>query len=192
LIGLDQDLWNYISRGLVVQKAKRGETGSSTMPHKVNPIDFENSEGNLGMANALLAFMSNKLPISRLQRDLSDSTVLRNIGVTLGYSIVAYKSLSKGLGSIAFNAREAAQELDDHPEILTEAIQVILKKEGVADAFEKLKDRSRGKQITLEDLHHWVEKLDIDEGTKLRIKKLKPSDYIGLAKLLATTREDPG
>jgi adenylosuccinate lyase len=189
LIGLDQDVWNYISRGLVVQRAKRGEAGSSTMPHKVNPIDFENSEGNLGIANALLAFMVNKLPISRLQRDLSDSTVLRNIGVALGYSLVAYKSLSKGLGKISFNTSEAAQELDDHPEILTEAIQVILKKKGIPNAYEKLKDRSRGKKITLEDLHKWLGELKLDEETKARLQKLKPSDYIGLAKVLATLRE---
>ncbi len=189
LIGLDQDLWNYISRGLIVQRVKRGETGSSTMPHKVNPIDFENSEGNLGITNALLTFMGNKLPISRLQRDLSDSTVLRNIGVALGYSLVGYKSLSKGLGRVAFNEREAFQEVGSHPELLTEAIQVILKKEGIADAYEKLKDRSRGKKIMLEDLHKWVEELDLDEETKLRLLKLKPSDYIGLAKILSTQRE---
>lgn len=189
LIGLDQDLWNYISRGLVVQRSKRGETGSSTMPHKVNPIDFENSEGNLGLANALLAFMVNKLPISRLQRDLSDSTVLRNIGVALGYSLVAYKSLSKGLAGIALNTRQAEQEVNDHPEILTEAIQVILKTRGIPDAYEKLKDRSRGKKITLEDLREWVEELDLDQETRRHLLKLAPTDYIGLAKVLSTLRE---
>ncbi len=189
LIGLDQDLWNYISHGLVVQRSRRSETGSSTMPHKVNPIDFENSEGNLGLANALLTFMVNKLPISRLQRDLSDSTVLRNTGVALGHSLVAYKSLSKGLDGIDFNTREAAQELNEHPEILTEAIQIILKKAGIVDAYEKIKDRSRGKKITREDLRQWLEELDLDEETKHRLQKLKPTDYIGLAKVLSTLRE---
>jgi adenylosuccinate lyase len=189
LIGLDQDLWNYISRGLVVQRANRGEAGSSTMPHKVNPIDFENSEGNLGIANALLTFMANKLPISRLQRDLSDSTVLRNTGVALGYSLVAYKSLSNGLDRIAFNTVGAVQEVNEHPEILTEALQIILKTEGIADAYEKLKDRTRGKKIDLEDLRQWVEELDLDQETKHRLQKLNPTDYIGLAKVLSTLRE---
>ena len=189
LIGLDQDLWTYISRGLVTQRPVRGEIGSSTMPHKVNPIDFENSEGNMGLANALLAFLGNKLPISRLQRDLSDSTVLRNIGVALGYSLIGYKSLSAGLSKIAFNEHRASQELDEHPEVLTEAIQILLRKEGVFDAYEKLKDRSRGKSITTKGLQDLIDELDIDEATKLRIKKLRPADYIGLAAVLATITE---
>jgi adenylosuccinate lyase len=189
LIGLDQDLWQYVSRGLVTQKLVRGEVGSSTMPHKVNPIDFENSEGNLGLANALLAFLGNKLPISRLQRDLSDSTVLRNIGVALGYSLVGYKSLSAGLNKIAFNEHAALQELDQHPEVLTEAIQVILKKAGVEKAYENLKDKSRGKTITAKELREFIDDLEIDEAIKLLIKQLKPADYIGLAADLATLED---
>jgi adenylosuccinate lyase len=189
LIGLDQDLWQYVSRGLVTQMPVRGEIGSSTMPHKVNPIDFENSEGNLGLANALLAFLSSKLPISRLQRDLSDSTVMRNIGVALGYTLVGYKSLSVGLNKITFNEQEASREIDQHPEVLTEAIQVLLKKEGVYNAYEKLKDKTRGKSIAIKDLQQLVDKLDINEEVKLRIKKLKPADYIGLAVVLATLDE---
>ena len=190
LIGLNQDLWSYMSHGLIEQRPIRGEIGSSTMPHKINPIDFENSEGNLGMANALLAFLVTKLPISRLQRDLSDSTVLRNISVALGYCLVGYKSLLKGLSRISFNEQAAAQELDQHPEVLTEAIQVLLKREGVFDAYEQLKERSRGKVTRLADLHKLVEELDLDKGIKLRIKNLKPANYIGLAGILSTIRDE--
>ncbi len=181
LLGLSQDMWRYISAGLVAQKAVAGEVGSSTMPQKVNPIDFENAEGNLGLANALLTFMSEKLPMSRLQRDLSDSTVLRNIAVALGHCLLAYKSLLKGLAKTAFDARAAKQELRVHPEVLAEAYQTILRAAGVPQAYEKIKTLTRGQRVTEADLKQFAAALHIDKTTTQKLLALTAENYVGLA-----------
>lgn len=186
-IDLDQDMWRYISDGWITQKIKEGEVGSSTMPHKVNPIDFENSEGNLGIANALLNYFSCKLPISRLQRDLSDSTVERNFGVAFGHSIVGYVSISKGLNKISINKERMMHDLDNHPEIISEAIQTILRKEGVAMPYEALKKLTRGKSITMENIATFIDNLEVKEDVKKRLKKITPRNYIGLASVIAET-----
>ena len=159
LIDLDRDVWSYISRGVFTQKTVKGEIGSSTMPHKVNPIDFENSEGNLGIANSLLRHMSEKLPISRMQRDLTDSTVQRNIGIAWGYSILAYKSTLKGLGKLELNKKVIQHELDNNWALLAEAIQTVMRKNGVPNAYEKLKELTRGKEITKETVRKFVAEL---------------------------------
>ncbi len=185
LIGFDQDMWRYISDGWVVQKAVSGETGSSTMPHKVNPIDFENSEGNLGLANALLNFFAAKLPISRLQRDISDSTVLRNFGVALAHSLIGYKSAIKGLGKIAPDRDAMKRALLAHPEVIAEAIQIILRREGVRDAYETLKTVTRGRNVSLKDLRTFIGNLSVSPSVKKELLKLAPEAYIGLAKRLA-------
>lgn len=185
LIGLDQDFWRYISDGWLTQKAKAGEVGSSTMPHKVNPIDFENSEGNLGVANALFNFFAAKLPIARLQRDLSDSTVERNFGVAFAHSLVAYESLKRGLASVSPNGEAMKAALNDHPEVLAEAIQTVLRREGATGAYEKLKDLTRGKKVTLNDLQVFISNLHIADGVKTELLKLTPENYIGLAAKLA-------
>jgi len=185
LIGLDRDMWGYISLGYFKQNQKTREVGSSTMPHKVNPINFESSEGNLGLANAIFNHMANKLPISRFQRDLSDSTVLRNIGVALGHSILAYKSTRRGLEKLEVNESVMACELDCHAELLAEAIQVVLKREGVAMPYETLKKLTRGKKIVLDDLHIFIDQLSVSSRVKFKLKQLKPTDYLGLAKKIA-------
>lgn len=185
LRGLAQDIWLYISRDLITQKKKDGEVGSSAMPHKVNPIDFENAEGNLKLANALFTMFSNELPVSRLQRDLSDSTIERNFGVAFGHSMIAYLSLEKGIGKLEVNEALMAQELDAHPEVLTEAIQLLLKKHGIENAYEQMKKLSRGAKVTLEDLHAFIEKVDMPEPEKKRLLALTPATYIGKAAKLA-------
>lgn len=181
LLGFSQDMWRYISAGLVRQRAVAGEVGSSTMPQKVNPIDFENAEGNLGLANALLSFLSQKLPLSRLQRDLSDSTVLRNIPVALGHCLLAYQSLLKGLGKTDFDAALAKAELLNHPEVLAEAYQTILRAAGVSGAYEKLKAFTRARAVTADDFKRFTESLNLDEKTKKKLLALDVCDYVGLA-----------
>ena len=181
LLGLCQDMWRYISAGLVKQKTVAGEVGSSTMPQKVNPIDFENAEGNLGLANALLTFFSEKLPLSRLQRDLSDSTVLRNMAVGLGHCLLAYQSLLKGLRKTDFDARAARAELEAHPEVLAEAYQTVLRAAGVEGAYEKLKAFTRGRAVTAEDLKTFIHSLNTDEKTKQKLLALDVCSYTGLA-----------
>jgi adenylosuccinate lyase len=185
LLDLSQDMWRYISDGWVTQKPKEGEVGSSAMPHKVNPIDFENAEGNLGVANALFTHLSQKLPISRLQRDLSDSTVERTFGTAFAHSLIAYSSLTKGFGKISVNAAALSEALRAHPEVLAEAIQTVLRKEGVEMPYEKLKALTRGRTVTLEDLRTFISALEISASLKSRLLELSPEGYIGLAATLA-------
>ncbi len=181
LIGLDQDLWRYISDDWITQKQVDGEIGSSTMPHKINPIDFENSEGNLGLANALFTYFSGKLPISRLQRDLSDSTVERNFGVAFAHSLIGYSSTLKGLKKISVNEEKVLQELEKHPEVISEALQTILRREGIDTPYEQLKTLTRGRKMTMVDFEHFINNLDISEKLKKELNTLTPSGYIGLA-----------
>ncbi|QQR84085.1 adenylosuccinate lyase [Candidatus Peregrinibacteria bacterium] len=181
LLDLDRDLWLYISRGIFKQKVVKGEVGSSTMPHKVNPIDFENSEGNIGLANALLSHLSEKLPVSRMQRDLTDSTVQRNIGVALGYSLLAYQSTLKGLGKLELNKVKIEAELNGNWELLAEPIQTVMRKHAVPQAYEKLKELTRGKRLTKEEIHTFVSALDIPDEDKKRLLSLTPATYIGLS-----------
>ena len=186
LLDFNQDMWRYISDGWVGQIPKAGETGSSTMPHKINPIDFENSEGNLGIANALFEFFGRKLPISRLQRDLSDSTVQRAFGTAFGHSYLAYTSLLKGLSKITVNKTKIKEDLNAHPEVITEAVQTILRREGVPMPYEKLKDLARGKEITLADIHKFINDLEVSDKIKKELLKITPENYIGLASKLAS------
>jgi adenylosuccinate lyase len=172
LLDLSRDMWHYISRGIFAQRAKKGEVGSSVMPHKVNPIDFENAEGNLGLARSLFAHFAEKLPISRLQRDLSDSTVQRNIGSACGYHLLACTSLQNGLARVAFDKKAAKAELLDHPEVIAEAIQTVLRKNGIPDAYEKLKKLTRGKKITRENLITFINDLKIPKEDKIRLLKV--------------------
>ena len=185
LIGLNQDIWHYISDEWLVQKAVKNEIGSSAMPHKVNPIDFENSEGNLGLANALFEFFARKLPISRLQRDLSDSTVERAFGTAFGHSYLAYISLLKGLSKISVNEKKILEDLNNHPKVITEAIQTILRRESVTMPYEKLKELTRGKEVTLTDIHKFINALDVEDKVKKELLKITPENYIGLAAKLA-------
>jgi len=186
LIDFDRDVWGYISLGYFRQKAKQGEVGSSTMPHKVNPIDFENSEGNLGVANALLRHMSEKLPVSRWQRDLTDSTVLRNMGVALGHALLGYDSCLKGLSRLDADRGRMAADLDGRWEVLAEPIQTVMRRHGIADAYEKLKELTRGKDgITRNALHAFIMGLAIPEADKQRLLALTPATYIGKATELA-------
>ncbi len=185
LIDLARDVWGYISVGYFKQKLKDGEIGSSTMPHKVNPIDFENAEGNLGLANAVLRHLAEKLPISRWQRDLTDSTVLRNIGVALGYATLAYNSLMTGLNKLELNEERLAEDLDAAWEVLAEPIQTVMRRYGVAGAYEKLKEVTRGKSVLAEDLHQLIRSLDIPEADKQRLLAMTPASYIGKATELA-------
>lgn len=184
LIDLSRDFWMYISLKYFKQKVKAGEVGSSTMPHKVNPIDFENAEGNLGLANALLRHMAEKLPISRMQRDLSDSTVERNIGSAFGYSVLAYKSLMTGLLKVEINEAAMAADLNDNWEVLTEPIQTVLRKYKVAGAYEKLKELSRGKKLGEKEIQAFIKQLKIDDDDKKRLLALTPATYIGIAEKL--------
>jgi adenylosuccinate lyase len=186
LIDLDRDIWGYVSIGYFRQKMKEGEVGSSTMPHKVNPIDFENSEGNLGLANALLRHMAEKLPISRWQRDLTDSTVLRNMGVALGYSLLGWQSLGQGLAKLAVDEAAIAADLDANWEVLAEPIQTVMRRYGVPNSYEKLKDLTRGVTgMTRESLHAFIEGLPIPADARARLKTLTPANYIGKAAELA-------
>jgi len=186
LIGMDRDLWQYVSLGYFKQRPRKGEVGSSTMPHKVNPIDFENSEGNLGMANAILGHLSEKLPISRLQRDLTDSTVTRNIGVALGHSLLAYLSCLKGLSKLEVDAVRMNLDLEDKWELLAEPVQTVLRRYGVSGAYEQMKELTRGKGITKDDLQEFIRGLNmIPDEDKARLLALTPATYIGLAEKLA-------
>jgi adenylosuccinate lyase len=185
LMDFDRDIWGYISLGYFKQRPKEGEIGSSTMPHKVNPIDFENSEGNLGLANALLRHLAEKLPISRWQRDLTDSTVLRNVGVALGHSLLAYASCMKGLSKLEANAARMNEDLDANWEVLAEPIQTVMRRYGITDAYEQLKELTRGKGITREALTVFVRGLSIPEDAKQRLLKLTPARYTGKAAELA-------
>jgi adenylosuccinate lyase len=185
LIDLARDIWGYVSVGYFKQRLKAGEIGSSTMPHKVNPIDFENAEGNLGLANALLRHLSEKLPISRWQRDLTDSTVLRNMGVALGYAVLAYHSLLTGLNKLELNEEALADDLDASWEVLAEPIQTVMRRFGVQGAYEKLKEVTRGKTVTAEALHDLIRSLDIPQAEKDRLLALTPGGYTGMAEALA-------
>ena len=185
LIDLSRDIWGYVSLGYFKQRLKAGEIGSSTMPHKVNPIDFENAEGNLGLANALLRHLSEKLPISRWQRDLTDSTVLRNIGVALGYAALAYSSLLTGLNKLELNEQALADDLDAAWEVLAEPIQTVMRRYGVQGAYEKLKEVTRGQRVTAADLHGLIRSLDIPEAEKTRLLAMTPASYTGKAEALA-------
>ena len=181
VLDLDLDLWQYILRGEIVQKTVAGEVGSSTMPHKVNPIRFENSEGNIVIANALLPALANKLTQSRMQRDLSGSTVQRNVGVALAHSYLALQQTMKGLDRIDINREVALQSVQSHPEVLAEAIQTILRAEGVANPYDLLKTLTRGQSLAIQDLQTWIAGLDLDDAVKVRLRALTPAGYIGLA-----------
>jgi len=185
LIDWSRDVWGYVSLGYFKQSLKAGEIGSSTMPHKVNPIDFENAEGNLGLANALLKHLSEKLPISRWQRDLTDSTVLRNMGVALGYSVLAYQSLGVGLNKLEINHVALAADLDAAWEVLAEPIQTVMRRYGVEQAYEQLKEATRGKSVTPEALHSLVRSLPIPPAEIERLLAMTPASYIGKAAELA-------
>ena len=186
LVDLDRDAWGYISLGYFRQKVKAGEVGSSTMPHKVNPIDFENSEGNLGLANALLRHLSDKLPVSRWQRDLTDSTVLRNVGVALGYSLLGYQSCLRGLDKLEANATRIAADLEGNWDVLAEAVQTVMRAHGIEGSYEKLKHLTRGKGgVEKSELHAFVRKLPLPAEAKKRLLALTPAGYVGLAPKLA-------
>jgi adenylosuccinate lyase len=185
LLDLDRDLWGYISLGYFRQRPKKGEVGSSTMPHKVNPIDFENSEGNVGIANALLRHLADKLPVSRWQRDLSDSTAQRNIGTALGHTLLAYASCLRGLAKLEADPRRMADDLDANWEVLTEAIQQVMRRHGIADAYDKLKALSRGKRLDRKQLAAFVKSLPIPADARKRLLALTPGKYTGLAAELA-------
>ena len=185
LIDWSRDVWGYVSLGYFKQRLKAGEIGSSTMPHKVNPIDFENAEGNLGLANALLRHLSEKLPISRWQRDLTDSTVLRNMGVALGYAALAYSSLMVGLNKLELNEAALADDLDNAWEVLAEPIQTVMRRYGVQGAYEKLKEATRGNTVTAADLHKLIASLEIPEAEKTRLLAMTPASYTGIAAELA-------
>ena len=185
LIDLSRDIWGYVSLGYFKQRLKAGEIGSSTMPHKVNPIDFENAEGNLGLANALLRHLSEKLPISRWQRDLTDSTVLRNMGVAMGYAVLAYQSLEIGLNKLELNQANLAADLDSSWEVLAEPIQTVMRRYGLAGAYEKLKEATRGQTVSAADLHNLIRSLSIPEADKQRLLAMTPATYTGKAAELA-------
>jgi adenylosuccinate lyase len=182
ILDLDRDIWGYISIGYFKQRVIAGEVGSSTMPHKVNPIDFENSEGNLGLANAVLGHLADKLPISRWQRDLTDSTVLRNLGVGAGYTLLAVESTLKGLNKLELNPTALRADLDNNWEVLAEPIQTVMRRYGIAEPYEKLKALTRGQQgINRESLHIFIDTLDIPDSAKARLREMTPSSYIGNA-----------
>ncbi len=185
LIDLCRDVWGYISLGFFKQKTKAGEIGSSTMPHKVNPIDFENAEGNLGMANAVLRHMAEKLPISRWQRDLTDSTVLRNIGVGFGYTLLAYDSCLRGLNKLEANPTRMAEDLDQNWEVLAEPVQTVMRRYGIENPYEQLKELTRGKGISQAALREFIQGLAIPQDAKDRLLAMTPATYIGLAAQLA-------
>lgn len=181
LIDFDRDVWGYIALNHFKQKTVTGEIGSSTMPHKVNPIDFENSEGNLGLANAIMNHLGSKLPVSRWQRDLTDSTVLRNLGVGIGYAIIAYQSTLKGLNKLEVNQAYLLDELDRNWEVLAEPIQTVMRRYGIEKPYEKLKELTRGKRVDAEGMKQFIESLDLPEEEKTRLKQLTPANYIGYA-----------
>jgi len=185
LIDWSRDVWGYVSLGYFKQATKAGEIGSSTMPHKVNPIDFENAEGNFGIANALLAHLSQKLPISRWQRDLTDSTVLRNMGVALGYTLLGFESLLKGLDKLEINGAALAADLDAAWEVLAEPIQTVMRRHGLPNPYERLKELTRGKAITAEAIRAFIDELELPEDEKARLRELTPANYTGRAAALA-------
>jgi adenylosuccinate lyase len=185
VLDLDRDIWAYISNGYFKQKTIAGEIGSSTMPHKVNPIDFENSEGNLGLANAVFSHMAQKLPVSRWQRDLTDSTVLRNMGVGFAYTSIALAATLKGLGKLEVNHAVIAADLDKAWEVLAEPIQTVMRRYGIEKPYEKLKELTRGKTIDAEVMADFIQHLEIPHEAKEALLKLQPSTYIGLADRLA-------
>ncbi|SFC45611.1 adenylosuccinate lyase [Pragia fontium] len=181
LLDFDRDVWGYISLNHFKQKTIAGEIGSSTMPHKVNPIDFENSEGNLGLSNALLNHLAAKLPVSRWQRDLTDSTVLRNLGVGIGYALIAYQSTMKGINKLEVNESNLLNELDHNWEVLAEPIQTVMRRYGIEKPYEKLKELTRGKRVTAEDMKVFIDGLELPEAEKQRLKTMTPANYIGYA-----------
>jgi len=181
LIDFNRDIWGYISLGYFKQKTIAGEVGSSTMPHKVNPIDFENSEGNLGIANAVFGHLAQKLPISRWQRDLTDSTVLRNMGVGFGYSFIAYQSTLKGIGKLELNQQRLAEDLNNAWEVLAEPVQTVMRRYNIPEPYEKLKALTRGQAITKETIQAFIETLEIPESAKAELRQLTPASYIGNA-----------
>ncbi len=185
VLDLDRDIWGYVSLGFFRQRLKAGEIGSSTMPHKVNPIDFENSEGNVGVSNALLRHLADKLPVSRWQRDLSDSTALRNLGPAIGHALLAWKSCLRGLDKLEVNAERLAQDLDANWEVLAEPIQTVMRRYGVPNAYEKLKDLTRGKGIDRAALQAFVQTLEIPAEARARLLALTPASYTGKAEALA-------
>jgi len=185
LIDLCRDVWGYVSLGYLRQRAVAGEVGSSTMPHKVNPIDFENAEGNLGVANALLRHFADKLPVSRWQRDLTDSTVLRNLGVALGHCVIAWRALLRGLAKVAADPERLAADLNEAWEVLGEAVQTVLRAEGVPEGYERLKELTRGRSIDAAALAAFIDALPLSAPAKTRLKGLRPADYVGLAARLA-------
>jgi len=185
LLDLARDLWTYISLGYFKQRVVDGEVGSSTMPHKVNPIDFENAEGNLGLANALLGHFAEKLPVSRMQRDLTDSTVLRNVGVAIGHCALSYGSLRVGLGKIELDAVRVAEDLDRAWEVLGEAVQTVMRAHGIPDAYDRLKSFTRGRPIDKQAMREFIASLDLPEAEKERLLGLEPATYLGLAPALA-------
>ena len=181
LIDWCRDVWSYISMEYFTQKTKKGEVGSSAMPHKVNPIDFENAEGNLGIANALFEHLSSKLPVSRLQRDLTDSTVLRNIGVPVAHTLIAFRSIEKGLSKLVLNDAKIYEDLDSNWAVVAEAIQTILRRENYPNPYEALKDLTRGNQkIDKQVLHRFIDKLKVKDAVKKELKKISPHNYTGL------------
>ena len=185
LIDFARDVWGYISVGYFRQKTIAGEIGSSTMPHKVNPIDFENSEGNLGLANAMLHYLAEKLPVSRWQRDLTDSTVLRNIGTSYAHVLIATHSLLKGVGKLEANEDRLAQDLDENWEVLGEAIQTVMRRHGLANPYEKLKDLTRGRKLDAAAIRAFIETLELPDDAKQYLLNLTPATYIGFAEKLA-------
>jgi adenylosuccinate lyase len=191
LLDFARDMWSYISLGYFKQRVIDGEVGSSTMPHKVNPIDFENAEVNLGLANVLLAHFADKLPVSRLQRDLTDSTVLRNVGVAIGHCVLSYGSLTAGLGKIELDSARLAQDLERAWEVLGEAVQTVMRAQGIPDAYERLKSFTRGRTIDKQSMHEFIASLDLPPAEKERLLCLEPRDYVGLAPLLAKRTPKP-
>ncbi|WP_018935470.1 adenylosuccinate lyase [Thioalkalivibrio sp. ALJ24] len=185
LLDASRDIWGYISLGYFKQKVVAGEVGSSTMPHKVNPIDFENAEGNLGLANAVFDHLAGKLPVSRFQRDLTDSTVLRNIGMGFAWSLIAWKAFARGLGKLEIESTRMDEDLDANWEVLGEAVQTVMRRYGIDSPYEKLKDFTRGRRITPEALHEFIDAQDIPEEARARLRELTPGRYTGLADRLA-------
>jgi adenylosuccinate lyase len=189
LLDLDRDMWLYVSDRYLGQRAVAGETGSSTMPHKVNPIDFENGEGNLSKANSDLTFLGDYVTTSRLQRDLSDSTVKRNMGAALGHCLIAYRKTETGLEKVVPNERVMAEDLESTPEVIGEAVQTILRREGDTEAYERVKELTRGERVTLDDFRALFDDLDVSESVRAELRALTPAGYTGLAATLADEAE---
>ena len=191
LLDLARDMWSYIAFGYFKQRPVEGEVGSSTMPHKVNPIDFENAEGNLGLANALLGHFADKLPLSRLQRDLTDSTVMRNLGVAIGHCVLSYGSLAAGLAKIELDPVRVAEDLDQAWEVLGEAVQTVMRARGIPDAYERLKKFTRGRAIGKDAMREFIASSDLPPADKERLLRMEPKDYVGLAPILAKRTRGP-